>query len=117
MPVYHSRFTDGDAKGTCSGIPLLPIASTSGQQTPAQQQPGAGDIVDEAIELFRANSLFRSFDVQNSADKLLIYLTLFLNQCLRRESPTCFSTEARADVTVFQSVTAAKARCNASIRS
>lgn len=42
------------------------------------------DIVDEAIELFRANVLFASFDSSEPADKVLVFLTLFLSQCLKR---------------------------------
>ena len=31
---------------------------------------------------FRANTLFRNYDVRNGCDKTLIYLTLFAQQCL-----------------------------------
>lgn len=77
------------------------------------EYPGKyADILDEAIALFRANVLFRKFDIhgeRNShrvvvdlsefplptvlsfknitagdGDRLLVYLTLFVNQCLRR---------------------------------
>ncbi|KAF5478601.1 hypothetical protein F2P56_005144 [Juglans regia] len=42
------------------------------------------DIVDEAITFFRANVFFRNFDIKSSADKLLIYLTLYINVALKR---------------------------------
>jgi actin related protein 2/3 complex subunit 3 len=42
------------------------------------------DIIDEAINYFRANVLFRKFEVKSSSDKLLIYLTLYINMCLKR---------------------------------
>ncbi|KAK8916759.1 Actin-related protein 2/3 complex subunit 3 [Platanthera zijinensis] len=42
------------------------------------------DIVDEAISFFRANVFFRNFDIRSSADKLLIYLTLYINVALKR---------------------------------
>ncbi|CAI5955749.1 unnamed protein product [Closterium sp. NIES-64] len=42
------------------------------------------DIVDEAITLFRANVLFRRFDIRGPADKLLVYLTLYINMALKR---------------------------------
>ncbi len=38
----------------------------------------------QALRLFRANVLFRSFDVANSADRLLVYLTLYTSVCLKR---------------------------------
>lgn len=42
------------------------------------------DIIDEAINYFRANVLFRKFEVKSAADKLLIYLTLYINMALKR---------------------------------
>lgn len=42
------------------------------------------DPVDEAISLFRANVLFRSFEIKGPADRLLVYLTMFINQCLKK---------------------------------
>ena len=42
------------------------------------------DIVDEAISFFRANVFFSNFDVKSSADKLLIYLTFYINVALKR---------------------------------
>jgi len=40
------------------------------------------DIIDEAIDYFKANVLFRNFDIQGTADTLLVYLTVYLTQCL-----------------------------------
>lgn len=42
------------------------------------------DIVDEAITFFRANVFFRNFDIKSAADKLLIYLTFYINVALKR---------------------------------
>jgi hypothetical protein len=38
------------------------------------------DIVDEALRLFRANMLFRNFEVLGGGDRVLVYLTLFIHQ-------------------------------------
>ena len=40
------------------------------------------DIIDETLSTFRANVFFRNFDVRNSGDRTLIYLTLYTHQCL-----------------------------------
>lgn len=40
------------------------------------------DIIDETLLFFRANTLFRNFDVRSGSDKTMIYLTLFAQQCL-----------------------------------
>ncbi|KAA6374068.1 MAG: putative arp2 3 complex 21 kd subunit, partial [Streblomastix strix] len=42
------------------------------------------DIVDEAIKYFRANVLFKNFELNGPADKMLAYLTLFITQCLQK---------------------------------
>jgi actin related protein 2/3 complex subunit 3 len=42
----------------------------------------ADDIIDEALDLFRANCLFRNFEIKGNADRVLIYLILFISQCL-----------------------------------
>ncbi len=36
----------------------------------------AKDIIDEAIYYYRANVLFRNYELQGKADRLIIYLTL-----------------------------------------
>ena len=39
-------------------------------------------MIDETLFFFRANVLFRNFDVRGGADRTLAYLTLFAVQCL-----------------------------------
>ena len=48
---------------------------------PDQDRP---DIITEALDLFRANSLFRNFEIKGPADRVLIYLILFIGDCLSR---------------------------------
>jgi actin related protein 2/3 complex subunit 3 len=40
------------------------------------------DIIDETLDLFKANILFRNFEVKGPADRTLIYITLYISQCL-----------------------------------
>ena len=42
------------------------------------------DIIDEAIGLYRANTFFRDFDIKGGADRVLIYLTLYIQECLNK---------------------------------
>lgn len=42
------------------------------------------DIIDETLDLFRANSLFRNFEIKGPADRLLIVLILFISDCLQK---------------------------------
>jgi actin related protein 2/3 complex subunit 3 len=43
-----------------------------------------GDIIDETLDLFRANSLFRNFEIKGPGDRLLIILVLFISDCLAK---------------------------------
>lgn len=43
---------------------------------------GQEDIIDETLAFFKANVLFRNFEVKGASDLLLIYLILYTTQCL-----------------------------------
>ncbi|KAA1106492.1 subunit of the Arp2/3 complex [Puccinia graminis f. sp. tritici] len=53
---------------------------------PPLANPSDMDIVDEALDLFKSNSLFRNFKIKGFADWVLIYLILFTSDCLHRIS-------------------------------
>jgi actin related protein 2/3 complex, subunit 3 len=42
------------------------------------------DIIDECLSLFRANCLFRNFEIKGAADRTLIYGILFISDCLNK---------------------------------
>ncbi|XP_042480708.1 actin-related protein 2/3 complex subunit 3 isoform X1 [Macadamia integrifolia] len=81
--VYHSSFVNEEAIAKACGCPLLPLKSHIKGPAPVSDQDKT-DIIDEAITFFRANVFFRNFDIQSSADKLLIYLTFYINVALKR---------------------------------
>lgn len=82
MPAYHSKKNeDGDPEVcSCAMCPL----QTDLKGPAAKIEAGKEDIIDETITNFRANVLFRNFDVRGGADRTLIYLTLHACQCLVR---------------------------------
>lgn len=105
--MYHSSFVNEDGVKKACGCPLLPLKTHIKGPAPGADQGKEGidtvrrgswgrlflsarwlsdavDIVDEAITFFRANVFFKNFDVQSSADKLLVYLTLYINVALKR---------------------------------
>uniref|UniRef100_A0A0E0G424 Actin-related protein 2/3 complex subunit 3 n=1 Tax=Oryza nivara TaxID=4536 RepID=A0A0E0G424_ORYNI len=82
-PVYHSSFVDDTGITKACGCPLLPLKTHIRGPAPAFDQDKA-DIVDEAITFFRANVFFKNFNVKSPADKLLIYLTFYINIALKR---------------------------------
>ena len=50
--------------------------------------PNEVDIIDETLDLFRANSFFRNFEIKGPADRLLIILILFVSDCLAKVGAT-----------------------------
>ncbi|KAL6189522.1 hypothetical protein ACLB2K_040910 [Fragaria x ananassa] len=62
---------------------MLPLKSHIKGHAPVSEKDRT-DIVDEAITFFRANVFFRNFDIKSSANKLLIYLTFYINVALKR---------------------------------
>ena len=102
QPAYHSKKNEEGYPETCS-CAICPLKTDfRGPAEPAD--PGRlikldnriinlifsillcylekDDIIDEVLMYFRANVLFRNYDVRGGADKTLIYLTLHAVQCL-----------------------------------
>jgi len=83
MPVYNSTMNDVEGINEVCKMSILPLKTTvRGPAPPAS--PDKDDIIDEALTFFRANVFFKSFEVKGGADRLLIYLTLFIHQCLKK---------------------------------
>ncbi|KAI8378169.1 actin-related protein ARPC3 [Choanephora cucurbitarum] len=80
MPAYHSQFNEGDYQSV-GNMFLLPIKTKYRGNAP-YADPNTEDIIDEALDLFRANCLFRNFEIKGNGDRVLIYLILFISQCL-----------------------------------
>ncbi|ORZ02901.1 putative ARC18-subunit of the Arp2/3 complex [Syncephalastrum racemosum] len=80
MPAYHSQFNQADYQSV-GNMSLLPIKTRYRGNAPYADE-NAEDIIDEAILLFRANCLFRNFEIKGNADRVLIYLILFISECL-----------------------------------
>ncbi|KAJ1950968.1 subunit of the Arp2/3 complex [Dispira parvispora] len=84
MPAYHSSFNDSASQcRVVGGIPLLPLRTRTKGPAPIAPER-TEDVIDEALELFRANCFFRNFEVKGNGDRLLIYLTLFISECLTK---------------------------------
>jgi len=81
MPAYHSVFNDVTDIRLIGNTPFMPIKSRIRGPAPVAE-PDAADIIDETIDLFRANSLFRNFEIKGPADRLLIIFILFISDCL-----------------------------------
>ncbi|KAI9230346.1 MAG: putative ARC18-subunit of the Arp2/3 complex [Piptocephalis tieghemiana] len=90
MPAYHSAFNGESNVRIVGNLSLLPFHSQFRGPAPPAPDP-AEDVVEETLELFRANVFFRNYEIKGPADRLLIYGTLFISECLSRiaiKSPT-----------------------------
>ncbi|KAJ1913956.1 subunit of the Arp2/3 complex [Mycoemilia scoparia] len=94
MPAYHStqleRFGNLESIG---GIPLVPLRT----KTPGPAQ-NHDDAVDEALRLFRPNCFFKNFEIKDDGDRLLVYLILFISQCLGTLGPNITKSEAKKNL-------------------
>ncbi|CAK9786925.1 ARP2/3 complex, 21 kDa p21-Arc subunit [Cutaneotrichosporon oleaginosum] len=88
MPAYHSAFND-DPVQQIGNTAVLPInwKHVKGS-TLVTADPSRPDIVEEALDLFRANCLFRNFEIKGPADRTLIYLILFISDCIAKLAPS-----------------------------
>ena len=79
MPVYHSSFNDVENCKTVCNVTVLPLKTRSRGPAP-KALDSERDVIDEAIEFFRANVFFKSYEVKGGADRALIYLTIYISQ-------------------------------------
>ncbi|KAF5333700.1 hypothetical protein D9611_002495 [Ephemerocybe angulata] len=83
MPAYHSSFNEHPDVRQVGNTAVLPIRTRI--RGPAQiADASEADIIDETLDLFRANSLFRNFEIKGAADRTLIILILFVSDCLAK---------------------------------
>ncbi|KAF3396204.1 Actin-related protein 2/3 complex subunit 3 [Penicillium rolfsii] len=78
-------------RGPAYTLPALPPNTLDIDVTPESE---SYDCVDEILSLFRANVLFRNFEINGPADRMLIYGTLFISECLGKVKPTMSAREA-----------------------
>jgi len=80
MPAYHSQFTA--AQQFLGNMALLPLRTNF--KGPAPKEASDFDVIDEAIYFFKANVFFRNYEIKSEADRTLIYITLYITECLKK---------------------------------
>ena len=92
MPAYHSKLNNGeiDFPESC-GCALVKFE-------PNKVNPD--DIIGETFAFFRANVFFRNFPVTTSVDRTLIYMTLYLQQCLVKCEKITDKKEASRELSI-----------------
>jgi len=62
---------------------LLPLRTK--HRGPAPMMAGEGmDVIEEALQYFKANVFFRTYEVKGEVDRTLIYVTLYITECIKK---------------------------------
>ena len=86
MPAYHSAISTQGVK-RLGNVAVLPIkCSVRGPGTCLPKDSPQADVIDEALAYFKANVFFRTYEIKSDADRVLIYLTLYIQDCLKKLS-------------------------------
>ncbi|XP_073990143.1 actin-related protein 2/3 complex, subunit 3A [Rhodnius prolixus] len=80
MPAYHSSFLD--YSNQVGNMAILPLRTQ--YRGPAPITDKDMDIIDEAIYYFKANVFFRTYEIKSEADRVLIYIILYITECLKK---------------------------------
>ena len=84
MPAYHSAISTQGVK-RLGNVAVLPIkCSVRGPGTCLPKDSPQADVIDEALAYFKANVFFRTYEIKSDADRVLIYLTLYIQDCLKK---------------------------------
>ncbi len=80
QPAYHSKLNEAGYTEVCA-CAVCPLKTEIRGPAPMGNNEEE-DIIDEVLQYFRANVLFRNFMIEGGADRTLIYLTLHTVQLL-----------------------------------
>lgn len=82
--VYHSAFNDVQGVQLACNMSVLPLKTKHKGPAPPARNAAEPDVIDEALDYFKANVLYRNYDVQGPADRVLIYLTYYIKYALTK---------------------------------
>ena len=100
--AYNSVFNGiEDCKLLC-GIPQMAFKANKIPNLDPSQKKNLKDsdldIIDESIMNFRANVFFKNFPLKGDADKLLVYITVFIQKCLEVIASDSDPTKAKKNL-------------------
>ncbi|XP_035691233.1 actin-related protein 2/3 complex subunit 3-like isoform X1 [Branchiostoma floridae] len=76
--AYHSSLQSTLSLGNMALVPLRTQFKGPAPKT------GESDIIDEAMHFFKANVFFKNYEIKSEADRTLIYVTLYISECLKK---------------------------------
>ncbi|KAG9509316.1 Actin-related protein 2/3 complex subunit 3-A, partial [Fragariocoptes setiger] len=96
MPAYHSKLANvGKSIGNMAFLTFKtkfrgPVMMCD----ESHLVDGEMDIIDEAFYYFKPNVFFKTYEIQSDADRVIIYLTLYITECLKRLQKTTSRDQA-----------------------
>ncbi|XP_078515391.1 actin-related protein 2/3 complex subunit 3-B-like [Lissotriton helveticus] len=81
MTAYHSTLMEADTK-LIGNMAMLPIKSQFKGST--SRETKNADIIEEALYYLTVNVFFKNYEIKNEADRTLIYITLYISECLKK---------------------------------
>ena len=112
MPAFHSRFNDS-AEILVGNMAVLPMRTTFKGPAPRilisvdsskillDKEKHPEDIIEEALLYYKPNTFFRQFEIKGPADRTLIYLMLYITECLKRLQKCQKKTQGIKDLTTL----------------
>merc|ERR1711953_780735 len=98
MPAYHSAISTQGVK-RLGNVAVLPIkCSVRGPGTCLPKDSPQADVIDEALAYFKANVFFRTYEIKSDADRVLIYLTLYIQDCLKKLQRCSSKTQGQQEM-------------------
>ena len=98
--TYHSSYNEEAKYPVACGLAILPIKTKV--QGPAPKADFDGDdIIDEAISQFRAQVYFKNYDVRGPADKVLIFLTVYIQKLIEVVAKNPDQNEAKKAISAL----------------
>lgn len=87
MPSYHSKLVSNESIGNMALLSFRtkfrgPVHQYNNQMNDSNSTEM--DIIDESLFYFKPNVFFKTYEIQSNSDRVLIYLTLYITECLKR---------------------------------
>lgn len=91
--AYHSKIDVSKSIGNTAYLTFKtkcrgPIQSLLKSDVAGKSEETTGssdvDIIEEALAYFKANVFFKTYEIQSDSDRVLIYVTLYITECLKK---------------------------------
>jgi actin related protein 2/3 complex subunit 3 len=79
--AYHTQFSSPSQ--IIGNMAILPIRTNVRGPAPKDTSSEL-DIIDESLYYFKSNVFFRTYEIKSESDRLLIYITLYISECLKK---------------------------------